>query len=137
MSPLAEAHSVLLKTNVPPMPCRIQGDQDRLQQVLTNLIDNGIRHSPPEQMVTLEVSQTNRHARISVVDQGPGIAPEDLPYIFERFWRGDKSRSRRSGGSGLGLSIVNQLVQLHGGSVKVTTPENGGCRVDVLLPRVA
>ena len=72
--------------------------------------------------------------QITISDQGPGVDPADLPHLFERFWRGDRSRSRGGGGTGLGLSIVKQLVELHGGEVEAQLPTEGGLRVIVTLP---
>ena len=134
MTPLADAHSVTLTGNIPLLPVVIEGDRDKLQQALTNLIDNGIRHAPAGGQVTMDVAHTKESAFISVADNGPGIPPADLANVFERFWRGDKSRSRHSGGSGLGLSIVKQIAELHGGSVQVVSPDSGGTQFTITLP---
>jgi two-component system sensor histidine kinase ResE len=111
-----------------------RGDEDRLKQALINLVDNGLRHAVTGGRVTISAAKGKREAHVSVADNGPGISDEDLPYIFERFWRGDKSRSRHNGGSGLGLSIVRQIVELHRGTITVASPDGGGTRFTVSLP---
>jgi two-component system sensor histidine kinase BaeS len=82
----------------------------------------------------VDVAYTNEQVLMSVADNGPGIPAADLPYVFERFWRGDKSRSRHSGGSGLGLSIVKQIAELHGGKVQVVSPDSGGTQLTIRIP---
>lgn len=136
MTPLANSHSVQLTSNTPLLPVVLSGDKDKLQQALTNLIENGIRHTPAGGQVTVDVAHTQAQVFISVADTGPGLPTADLPHVFERFWRGDKSRSRHSGGSGLGLSIVKQIAELHGGTVQVVSPETGGTQFTISLPLV-
>lgn len=98
-------------------------DSDRITQVLTNLIGNAMRYTPQDGTILVEAAtQQDGRVKITVTDSGPGIPAEDLPYIFDRFYRGDKSRARTSGGSGLGLAIVKQLVEAHGGQVQVESP---------------
>ena len=80
--------------------------------------------------------QENKLVHISVTDTGPGIPADELPHLFDRFWRGDKSRSRHSGGSGLGLSIVQQIVELHGGSITAVSPDGMGATFTISLPLV-
>lgn len=101
-------------------------DPDRIDQVLSNLVSNALRYTPPGGEILLRAQplppgkDTRPGVRLQVQDSGTGISPEDLPYIFDRFWRGDRSRSRSSGGSsGLGLAIARQLVKAHGGSISV------------------
>ncbi len=134
MTPMAEAHAVNLKSNVPLLPVILHGDKDKLQQALTNLIDNAVRHAPTGGQVTVGVAHTKQAVFISVADNGPGISAADLPHVFERFWRSDKSRSRHSGGSGLGLSIVKQMAELHGGTVQAVSPESEGTQFTIALP---
>ncbi|MEW6241796.1 MAG: ATP-binding protein [Chloroflexota bacterium] len=96
----------------------LHADPDRLDQVLSNLVANALRHTPSGGRVTLKAEAIENGVRLSVEDTGEGIPPEDLPYIFDRFWRGDKSRTRGAGtGSGLGLAIARQLVEAHGGRI--------------------
>lgn len=134
MAPLAETQSVTLKTKVESPSTVFTADEHRLQQALANLIDNALRHTPPGGQVTVGATRINGSVNISVADNGPGIPTDELPYLFERFWRGDKSRSRNKGGSGLGLSIVKQLVELHGGTVQVESEIDAGSTFTISLP---
>ncbi len=103
-----------------PAALTVTGDAGRLSQMLANLMANGLRHTPPGGRISLQAEPANDGVRIVVGDTGEGIPPEDLPYVFERFWRGDRSRSSAGGaGSGLGLAIARQLVQAHGGRISV------------------
>jgi two-component system OmpR family sensor kinase len=97
------------------------GDAMRLAQVLANLLANARTHTPPGTAVAVVVATEPGFAQLSVVDQGPGIAPDLLPHIFERFARGSASRSRQNGSTGLGLAIVHAVVTAHGGTVAVTS----------------
>ncbi len=113
----------------------IQADADRLKQVLLNLVDNAIKHTPDGGQVRIEaVRSYNNYVRISVSDTGVGIPEKDLPYVFERFYRVDKSRSRANGGSGLGLSIAHSIVQAHNGRIVVSSKPGAGTTFDVYLP---
>lgn len=116
-------------------------DSDRITQVVNNLIGNALRHVPSGGAITVRAESTAEGAAVSVTDTGSGIAPEDLPWVFDRFYRADKSRARASGGSGLGLAIVKQLVEAHGGSVSAASPvfiapdQRGyGARITFTLP---
>ncbi|MFZ1164221.1 HAMP domain-containing sensor histidine kinase [Mycobacterium sp.] len=113
------------------------GDEARLRQVLGNLMTNALQHTPETADITVRVGTTGEDAILEVVDQGPGMSQEDALRVFERFYRTDSSRARSSGGSGLGLSIVDSLVHAHGGTVTVTTAPGQGCRFYVSLPRIA
>jgi len=113
----------------------IQADSDRLKQVLLNLVDNAIKHTPDGGQVRIEAMRSyNDYVRISVSDTGVGIPEKDLPYVFERFYRVDKSRSRANGGSGLGLSIAHSIVQAHNGRIVVSSKSGVGTTFDVYLP---
>jgi len=97
-----------------------------IEQALINLIDNALKYSTPDTAVRIVCDQDSAEVRLSVVDEGPGIAPEHLPRLFERFYRIDKARSRKLGGTGLGLSIVKHIMLAHRGSVTVdSSPDNG------------
>jgi heavy metal sensor kinase len=113
----------------------LQADPDRLKQVLLNLLDNAIKHTPDGGTVRVEATRSyNNFIRISVSDTGVGIPEQDLPYVFERFYRVDKSRSRANGGAGLGLSIASSIVQAHNGRVVVSSKPGAGTTFDVYLP---
>lgn len=106
-------------------PAVVMGERDRLEQIATNLVANALRYTEHGE-VRLAVRQEQEHAVLEVTDTGIGIAPEDLRHIFTRFWRGDRSRSRATGGAGIGLSIVRELVRAHDGRIDVdSTPGRG------------
>jgi signal transduction histidine kinase len=114
----------------------INADYDRLDQVLSNLVANAIRHTPRGGKISIEAGAGNsegRSVRIQIKDTGAGIVSEDLPFIFDRFWRGDKSRSDRIH-SGLGLAIVKQLVQAHGGTIEAQSEISKGTMFIIELP---
>ena len=113
---------------------RIMGDEDRLKQLLLNLVDNGIKYTQPGGIVRLSLAQENGWAHLVVSDTGIGIPPEDLPHIFDRFYRVDKARNRSQGGSGLGLAIAKWIVQAHGGTVKVDSVVGEGTTFRITLP---
>ena len=108
---------------------------DRLSQVLDNLLDNAIRHSPPNSTITVTVMEANNGIECSVADQGAGIPAEHLPFIFERFYRVDKSRNRKDGGTGLGLAIARALIQAQGGHISAQSMEGEGTTITFWLPR--
>jgi signal transduction histidine kinase len=113
----------------------VKGDRDRLKQVFINLTANAIQYTPPGGDVFLSLEQIKDQARVIVRDTGPGIPAEDLPHIFERFYRAEKSRTRgKSTGFGLGLSIVNWIVEKHGGRIEVVSHEGKGTTFAVWLP---
>ena len=114
---------------------QLVGDRDRLRQVLLNLIGNAIQHSPSGSKVMLRLSRDENFSHLEVADTGPGIPADDLPHIFERFYRGERSRKRGPGtGFGLGLSIAYWIVANHGGSIDVQTHEGNGTTFTVNLP---
>jgi two-component system OmpR family sensor kinase len=112
----------------------VQGDEQRLRQVFANLVSNALTHTPTTAPVVVRVSTAGGSATVEVVDRGPGIPVEDREKVFERFFRTDASRTRRSGGSGLGLSIVSALVAAHGGQIAVGETPGGGATFVVTLP---
>jgi signal transduction histidine kinase len=117
---------------------QVTGDRDRLKQVLVNLVSNAIQYTPPGGNVNLSLQQTNGQARLIVSDSGPGIPAQDLPHIFERFYRGERSRKRtpgaQSSGFGLGLSIAYWIVRNHGGAIEVSSKEGQGTTFCIWLP---
>jgi two-component system OmpR family sensor kinase len=118
-------------------PVRVTGDAPRLFQVLRNLVGNAVQHTPPGTPVRMTVAGAAAGARLTVGDDGPGIAAKHLPRVFERFWRAEASRSRTHGGSGLGLAIVEAIVHAHGGTVAVRSAASGsttGTTIVVELP---
>ncbi|MGW2436668.1 sensor histidine kinase [Streptomyces goshikiensis] len=121
------------RLELPDGPAPIRADPARIQQVLVNLLANARTHTPPGTTVTAHVSRETRAVRLRIEDDGPGIAPDLLPHVFERFARGDASRSRSAGSTGLGLAIVAAVVSAHGGQVDVAS-EPGRTRFEVLLP---
>ena len=113
----------------------VNGDHDRLKQVMLNLVGNAIQYTPVGGQVNLKLEKIDHQACFTVSDTGPGIPAEDLPHIFERFYRGEKSRTRKqSGGFGLGLSIAYWIVRNHGGTIEVESQEGQGTTFRVLLP---
>jgi PAS domain S-box-containing protein len=133
--PAAEAKNIRLQTLIDPQATQISGDPDRLQQVVWNLLSNAIKFTPKYGRVQLRLERVNSHIEIVVSDTGAGIKPEFLPFVFERFRQSDGSMTRRHGGLGLGLAIVRQLVELHGGAVSVESKGEGqGSTFIVSLP---
>lgn len=112
----------------------VPGDRLKLQQVISNIIDNGIKYTPEGGRVTIEVYNTPHYGVVKVSDTGYGIAPEELGHIFDRFYRIDKARSRSTGGTGLGLSIAKRIVMLHDGDIRVQSVENKGTTFRIELP---
>jgi len=132
--PVAEAAGVKLTLETSEDVPEVLGDADRLAQVLRNLISNAIRHTPAGGLVVIRIGRSGERVTIQVADTGSGIAPEDLPHVFDRFYRGDKSRSRRGGGAGLGLAITRQLVTAHGGQIEVASASGLGTTFTITLP---
>jgi signal transduction histidine kinase len=133
----AEAAGVTLRVDMDDstgrLP-RVDADLDRMYQVLGNLVSNALRHTPNGGTVTLRAAPTSHGIRMQVQDTGVGIPSEDLPYIFDRFWRGDRSRSHAGGaGSGLGLAIARQLVRQHGGTISVESQPGVGTTFTIEL----
>ncbi len=112
----------------------INADPQRISQVLRNLLVNAVTHTPADGQVLIQADQKNGHASITVKNTGAGIPPEDLPHIFDRFYRVDKSRSRSTGGVGLGLTITKHLVEAHGGTIEASSQEGQGTLMVVTLP---
>jgi len=130
----AEVEGVTLELRLQPN-LELRGDGGRLRQVVDNLLTNALDHTPRGGRITVTADTQDGSIRIQVADTGSGIASEDLPSVFERFWRADKSRARVSGGSGLGLSIVRKLVEAHHGTVTVTSEIGHGTVFTVAVPR--
>jgi two-component system phosphate regulon sensor histidine kinase PhoR len=120
--------------NFPGNLPRLRADETRLQELIYNLLDNAVKYSKPGGTVFLRAEPAGDSVRISVADQGIGIPENDLPRIFERFYRADKSRSSEHSGTGLGLSIVKHIAQLHGGRVEAESELGKGTTISVILP---
>lgn len=112
----------------------VQADPDMLARVFSNLCDNALHYTPTGGTVTIEATQQDTMLVVSVTDTGPGIPPEALPLIFERFYRADSARQSKTGGSGLGLAIVQAIIEAHGGSVHAENAPEGGARLVFTLP---
>ena len=133
--PLAEMQEITLRADLPAQPVLAFVDPARIMQVVQNLTTNALRHTPAGGTITLAVTSTPAAAILRITDSGDGISVEHLPHIFDRFYRTDKARDRDRGGAGLGLAIVRALVELHGGTVAVTSPGPGaGTTFTVHLP---
>lgn len=131
-SPEFATRRITLHTHV-QAPRPVRADRDLLSQAIGNLINNALKYTPEGGEVRVEIVPDNGEMRVAVTNSGEGIAPEDLPFIFERFYRGEKSRSRESGGAGIGLAIVREVATAHGGEVGAVS-ENGRTTVWLTLP---
>src|SRR4030095_646372 len=127
--------SVTLTVEASPDRCSIVGDAPRLQQIVWNLLSNALKFTPAGGRVHVLLEKNGPFVHLSVEDTGAGISAELIPYVFDRFKQGDSSASRRFGGLGLGLSLVKQLTELHGGIVTVKSDGEGkGSRFTVIVP---
>jgi len=134
---VSDAHAVAPNRPITldaPAPIVITGDDTRLRQAVGNLMRNALVHTPVDSPIEVALASVDGVATVSVVDHGPGLAPDDAVRVFEPFYRADPSRSRDSGGAGLGLSIVSAVAGAHGGSVKVKDTPGGGATFEVELP---
>lgn len=133
LEPLLEEKKLrFVKELAPGLPAR-QLDPDRLNQILYNLITNAIRYTHSGTSILLKTEPAGDRVRLTIADEGPGIAPEDLPHVFEQFYRGDKSRNRASGGSGIGLSLAKSFVEAQGGTITARNRKEGGAEFVVEL----
>ena len=137
LRPMASAKGVSLTADLPPDDAAIVGDRECLRELLLNLVGNAIKYNRERGSVQVRAAlQDGKEWRIEVRDTGRGIPEEDLPHIFDEFYRGENGRDPASGGSGLGLAIVNQIVQLHRGSIDVSSRVGEGSVFTVVLPAV-
>ena len=131
----AEQKGILLTVKADSDLPEIQADESRLDRVLSNLVSNAIRHTPEGGKVSLHAARTTQHVVLTVADTGEGIPPADLPHIFDRFYRADKSRADADGASsGLGLAIAKALVEAHGGRIAASSVVGNGTRFEIELP---
>ena len=120
------------RNEIDPDDCPpVQADRERLHQVLFNLLDNAFRFTPAGGTVTVSAARVGDSCEVTVDDTGPGIPDEHLPFVFERFYRVDSSRSRGDGGTGIGLTIARTVVEAHGGRIWAERREDGGSRFRV------
>ena len=130
-----EAKQLKLRLDISSSLPLLNADENRLQEIIYNLLDNAVKYSQPGGEITVRAAVEDKRVRVSVADRGTGIRKQDLPRIFERFYRGDKARSPEGvRGTGLGLSIVKHIAQLHGGSVEAESESGQGTKISVLLP---
>jgi signal transduction histidine kinase len=129
----AEARGIVLDRAIAPGVV-VTGDREALKRVVANLLHNAVRLAPAESRIRLATGSEGSQAWIAVADEGPGISPEDQAHVFDRFWRSDKARARSDGGTGLGLAIVRQIVESHGGEVRLHSKVGVGSSFVVWLP---
>jgi signal transduction histidine kinase len=129
----AAARNIVLDRAIAPGVV-VTGDRDALKRVVANLLENAVRLAPAGSRIRLATGSEGDRAWIAVADEGPGIAPEDQAHVFDRFWRADKARSRADGGTGLGLAIVRQIVESHGGEIRLQSKVGVGSSFVIWLP---
>jgi two-component system OmpR family sensor kinase len=134
LAPLADERGVALRVDFPDGLPPVEADPDRLRQIVQNLVENALRHTPHSGEVRLALRAEGTGVHLIVADTGAGISSDDLPHIFEHFYRADRSRARSSGGTGLGLAIVKSLAEAHGGRVTVASAAGAGSTFTVILP---
>lgn len=127
---------LVLALDIPHEPCYVLGDEGRMEQVLDNLLSNAIRYSPSGATITVQLRTRDEHLQVLVVDEGEGIAEEELPLIWERFYRTDKSRARTGGGSGLGLGISKDLIEAMGGRIEAYSQKGAGASFIITMQRI-
>jgi signal transduction histidine kinase len=125
-------HTFRIKNNTPAL---VHADRQLMKQALRILIDNSIKYTPNHGEILVSVTDQDGMIRVAVQDNGIGIDPQNLPYIFDRFYRSDESRARKTGGSGLGLAIMKWIVDRHGGSIEVISRKDIGTRTTIILPK--
>ena len=130
----ARAREQTLDTDVAEGLPLVSADSQRMDQVLGNLLSNAIRHAPEGGHITVRAWAEREHVCMAVIDDGAGIDPQDLPHLFERFYRTDRARARTDGGTGLGLAIARQIVEAHGGEITVSSSPGEGTTFTVCLP---
>jgi heavy metal sensor kinase len=132
MRPLADARGVTMEFD--PGNVTVSGDPEQLREVISNLMDNAIRYNRPDGTIRVSVACEGGEAVLRVADTGIGLTTEQLPHVFDRFYRADASRARQDDSTGLGLAITQCIVQQNGGSIAVHSPKEGGCEFVVRLP---
>ncbi|MDD6798956.1 MAG: ATP-binding protein [Firmicutes bacterium] len=131
----ADEHCHTISMESDGQPCLINGDKDRLEQVFINIITNAIKYTPDNGLIEVSLESGAEKVKVSIKDNGIGIPSEDLPHIFDRFYRVEKSRTAETGGTGLGLSIAKEIIDAHGGKIKIISASGKGTEVVIILPR--
>lgn len=134
MEPTMKGKGQALVYEPPEEAVRTQGDEDAIEQVILNILSNAIKYTPEEGEIRVYLQKENETAALTIQDNGMGIPSQDLPRVFERFYRVDKARSREQGGTGLGLSIAQQIMEAHGGTLHLYSREDKGTRVIMRFP---
>jgi len=134
MQPKAASRGIELIMDIPDELPAVNADPYRLRQILNNLINNAVEHTSAGGTITVSTGINRSIMEIKVADTGEGIPPEDLPHIFDRFYRVDKSRARSTGGSGLGLTITKRFVEAHGGTITVVSAPGEGTTFTFTIP---
>lgn len=132
--PFGQAKSIAIVKDVPEGPVKVAGDMRQLVSAVANLVENAVKYSGAESTVTVLLQDDSHTCRVTVADNGIGIAPEHLDRVFERFYRADPGRARETGGTGLGLAIVRHIATNHGGEVTVTSTEGEGTSFTLSIP---
>lgn len=133
-SEMARGRGVRLEGDAGPEVDPVFMDTRRIGRALNNLIANSLRHTPPGGRIAVTAMRSGENVEVSVIDTGEGIPAEDLPHVFERLFRGERSRSRETGGAGLGLAITRSIIEAHGGSIRVTSAPSAGTQFTFSLP---
>ena len=131
---VASGRRIALQTSIGNGAEHVRADGRRLEQALQNLVANAVRHTPDGGRIVVSAERVSDGTLIRVEDTGPGIPPEHLPLVFDRFYKIDRARASGQSGSGLGLSIVKAIVERHGGRVSAANAPGGGARFDIVLP---
>jgi two-component system sensor histidine kinase BaeS len=130
----SQARALTLEVDLPATPLPVQADDQRLRQLLSNLLENAMRYTDQGGTVRIQARREGANVRVDIMDSGPGVSSEQLSRLFERFYRTDGSRSRDSGGAGLGLAISRSIAQAHGGTLAAAHSPLGGVWLTLLLP---
>lgn len=131
----AQSKNIKLRVDLPSKLSQVEADSDRIKQIVLNLVSNALRYTPEGGEILIAAAETQEEIHVRVKDSGVGIDSADLPYIFDRFYRTDKARTRAKGGTGLGLAIAKALVEMHQGTIEVTSPGVGkGSTFSFVLP---
>ena len=133
MQMLAELKDIILHTEI-DSPIPMEADEERLHQLLVTVLDNAIKYTPEGGVVRVICSKFAHSVQLEVEDTGVGITADNLPHVFDRFYRGDKARTRQEGGTGLGLAIAKWIVERHGGKIRLESKPLIGTRVYITLP---